>query len=151
LAKERSEKSKYPSRYSPQGWVTAAQYIVELACEKKAKKEKKDLPTQFWKLKDWATFYRSQINTANALVKKYGEQAVIAALKNEKTFWMYSLRAPGFEAIIQQEEQILKVKKSAMEALVTIANQEETREVVDTTTVPKTYTAPSRTDKLRDL
>jgi chorismate-pyruvate lyase len=48
MAKNRTNKSRYPSRYSPNGWVSAPQYITELVCEKKAQKEKKELPMKFW-------------------------------------------------------------------------------------------------------
>lgn len=109
-------KATYPSRYSPGKLVSAAQYIVEFVCEKKAKREGKDLPTQFWQLKEWATFYRSQIHTANQLVKKHGAEAVIAAVKNPKGFWMYSLRAPGFEGIILEEKRNFVVKAQMREA-----------------------------------
>ena len=52
MAKKRTEKSKYPSRYSPNGWVHSAQYITELICEKKAKTEGKELPIKIWELKE---------------------------------------------------------------------------------------------------
>jgi len=53
MAKKQTQKSKYPSRYSPNGWVHAAQYVTELICEKKAKTEGKELPLKFWELKEW--------------------------------------------------------------------------------------------------
>ena len=46
MAKERSNNSRYPSRYSPNigidgfAWVTGRQYIVELVCENKALQDK---------------------------------------------------------------------------------------------------------------
>ena len=46
MAKERSNNSRYPSRYSPNidkdgfAWVTGRQYIVELICENKALQDK---------------------------------------------------------------------------------------------------------------
>jgi hypothetical protein len=109
-------KATYPSRYSPAKLVSAPQYIVEFVCEKKAKKEGKDLPTQFWQLPEWNKFYRSQIHTANSLVKKHGAEAVIAALKNPKGFWMYSLRAPGFEGMILEERRNAILKEKMREA-----------------------------------
>ena len=49
MAKKRTQKSRYPSRYSPDGWVHAAQYITELICEKKAKADKiGELPLKLW-------------------------------------------------------------------------------------------------------
>lgn len=115
MATIRTEKSRYPSRYSPDGWVTAAQYIVEYTCEKKAKREKKELPTKFWNLPEWQKFYKSQIHTANQLVKKWGEAVVIAAVKNKEASWMYSLRAPGFEQILLIEKKNKIVKEQILE------------------------------------
>ena len=76
---------KYPSRYSNEKFVSAAQYITEMICEKKAKIDKEDLHHRFWTNKKWSSFFRNQIATANKLVSKYGEKAVIRALKNPKT------------------------------------------------------------------
>jgi hypothetical protein len=97
----------YISKYSNGKEVTAAQYITELICENKAKKEKKDLHFRFWTNKEWAAYYRNQIATANQLVKKYKEQAIIAALKHKNAEKIYSLRAPHLIAIIEQEEERL--------------------------------------------
>lgn len=147
MAKERTEKSKYPSRYSPGGFVTAAQYVVEMCCEKKAKKEKKDLPTQFWQLPEWQKFYKSQVNSANKLIKTYGELAVIAALKDKRSSWMYSLRCPGFDIICAEEKLKVDAKQQ-------IQDKSATRDydAVDTTAIPqRTFSSAYLGDKLRDL
>ena len=115
MAKKRTEKSKYPSRYSPQGWVHAAQYVTELICEKKAQTEKKELPLKFWELKEWLKFYRYQITLANKLIKEYGEHSVISALRDNRTWKTYSLRSPFLEKIIKEyknkEEIARKIAK----------------------------------------
>jgi len=97
----------YISKYSNGKEVTAAQYITELICENKARKDKKDLHFRFWTNKEWAAYYRNQIATANQLVKKYKEQAIIAALKHKNAEKIYSLRAPHLIAIIEKEEERL--------------------------------------------
>ncbi len=102
MAKKRTEKSRYQSRYSPNGYVHAAQYITELICEKKAQIDKKELPFKFWELKEWLKFYRYQVILANRLVKKYGEHAIISALRDNRTWKTYSLRSPFLEKIIQE-------------------------------------------------
>jgi len=102
MAKQRTEKSKYPSRYSPREWVHAAQYITELICEKKAKTENKELPLKFWELKEWLKFYRYQITLANKLIKEYGEHAVISALQDNRTWKTYSLRSPWLEKVVKE-------------------------------------------------
>ena len=59
---------KYPSRYSNEKFVSAAQYITEMICEKKAKIDKEDLHHRFWTNKKWSSFFRNQIATAHANV-----------------------------------------------------------------------------------
>jgi hypothetical protein len=95
---------KYPSKYSNGKSVSAAQYITEIICEHLALKDKKDLHYKFWINKEWAKFYKSQIFTANKLLKTYNPKAIINALKTTKAQKIYSLRAPHLLAIIQQEQ-----------------------------------------------
>ena len=104
MANNRSDKSKYPSRYSPKGWVSSYQYITELICEKKAQQDGKDLPSKFWDINEWRSFYRYQITLATSLVKKYGEEAGIAALRDRRCYKTYSLRAPFLKGIIEEHQ-----------------------------------------------
>ena len=105
MTSHRSDKSSYPSRYSPNGWVSSYQYITELICEKKAQVEGKDLPIKFWEIKEWKSFYRYQITLASSLVKKYSEEAVIAALRDRRCYKTYSLRAPFLKPIIEEHHK----------------------------------------------
>jgi hypothetical protein len=100
--------NKYPSRYSNGKEVSAAQYITELICENKAKIDGVDLGYRFWTNKKWERFYRDQIATANKLLSKYNEIAIIKAIKNTKSQKIYSLRAPHLIAIIKNEEELVK-------------------------------------------
>ena len=102
MAKTRSNDRCYPSRYSPdvdeQGyaWVTGRQYIVELICENKALKEKKDLPRGFYTkdldLVAWQKFYQQQINNRSLtkLIKTHTIDKIIAFLRDNK--YIMSLR-----------------------------------------------------------
>lgn len=114
MSKNRSSKNKYPSRYSPNGWVHAAQYITELICEKKAQIEKKDLPIKFWELKEWLKFYRYQITIANSLIKEYGENVIISAIKDPRSFKTYSLRSPIFKKLCIDYKQKEEISKQIM-------------------------------------
>ena len=105
LAKSRSDKSRYPSRYSPGGWVSASQYITELVCEKKAQREKKELPMKFWEDKEWCKYYKYQITLANKLIKQHGEDAIVAALRDKRCWSTYSLRSPFLKKIIEEKAQ----------------------------------------------
>lgn len=112
MSKKRTEKSKYPSRYSPEGFVTAAQYIIELICEKNAKLKKKDLPIKFWRLDEWDKFYRSQLRKTHSLLKKYDEKAIIQALNDTRAWNIYSLFAPWLEDIVSEKQtQLDKLAK----------------------------------------
>ena len=111
MANKRTEKCNFPSRYANDTWVTPAQYICEYICEKKAQQDGKDLPHHFWQLKEWQTYFRSQVNTANKLLKKYEVKAIVAALKDKRTFRTYSLRAPWLEAIIIEHQRLLEAQR----------------------------------------
>lgn len=98
---------KYISKYSNGKTVSAAQYITEIICQNKATLEKKDLHYKFWTNKEWAAFFRNQIATANKLITKYSEKAIINALKHPKASRIFSLRAPHLIPIIENEQKIL--------------------------------------------
>jgi hypothetical protein len=100
--------NRYVSKYSNDKLVSAAQYITELICENKAKKDKLDLHYRFWTSKVWATYYRNQIATSHALLKKYPAKAIIAALTDKKAEKIYSLRAPHLPAIIEEKQTLLE-------------------------------------------
>lgn len=113
MAKKRTESSRYQSRFS-KSYVTAAQYITELICEKHAKFNKKDLIQEFWKLPDWAKHYRQQIPTAYKLLKQFDAAAIINALQSKKAWNIYSLRAPHLIPIIEDEQKIVQAKKDSL-------------------------------------
>jgi len=92
MAKSRSDSSRYPSRYSPKvdedgfAWVTGRQYIIELICESKARKERKDLPRAFYDLPEWQEFYQSQINNRSLgkLIETHGIDKIISFLRENR-------------------------------------------------------------------
>lgn len=106
--------SKYPSKYSNGKLVSCAQYITEIICEKKAKKDKKDLHYRFWLSKEWAYYYKNQIASAHKLLNKYNELAVVKSLSNPKSTKIYSLRAPHLIAIIEEEQKILDAQNKTL-------------------------------------
>lgn len=99
--------NKYLSRYSNNKEVSAAQYITELICEKKAKIDKTDLHYRFWLSKKWSAFFRNQIGTANKLLQDYDAKAIVNALLTNEAGKIFSLRAPHLLPIIQQEQHKL--------------------------------------------
>jgi hypothetical protein len=110
-----SDKSKkYLSKYSNGKLVSAAQYITEIICEKKAKQNNQDLHYRFWLRPEWEKFYKNQISSAYALIKKYPELAIIKALNNPKAAKIYSLRAPHLPPIIEQENQLIQAENKEL-------------------------------------
>ena len=104
--------NKYPSRYSNGKMVSAAQYITELICENRAKFIKEDIGFKFWTNKKWSKFYRDQIATANKLLTKFSDKAIIRALNNKKAEKIYSLRAPHLMPIIEDEQSSLEIENT---------------------------------------
>lgn len=99
---------KYISKYSNGKEVSAAQYITEIVCEKKALLNKEDLHFRFWLSKKWSNFFKNQIGTANKLLNKYQSNAIIRALKDKEANKIYSLRAPFLIPIIERYEKIIQ-------------------------------------------
>jgi hypothetical protein len=98
----------YPSKYSNGKTVSAAQFITEIICENKARKDKLDLHYRFWTHPTWAQFYRNQIASANKLVKEYGAKPIIKALQDDKGKNIYSLRAPFLVPIIEKYKDLIE-------------------------------------------
>lgn len=133
---------RYPSKYSNGKPVSAAQYITEIICEKKAKKDKKDLHYKFWTNKEWSLYYRNQIASAHKLLAKYSEEAIIKGLNNPQSEKIYSLRAPHLPAIIEYEQSILD--KQNKDLSITLYRP-------DTVEYKKTKKTNNLISKLKDL
>lgn len=110
MGKKRTEASRYPSKYAPKGWVTPAQYIIELICEKKALSEGRALSLKFWNNPEWAKFFREQTVQANGLLKHYSDKAIIRALQDRRTNKTYSLRAPWLLPIIEEHQKVVEAE-----------------------------------------
>lgn len=132
----------YPSKYSNGKSVSAAQYITELICEKKAKLDKKDLHYRFWVSPEWESFYRNQISSAHKLLKKYSDVAVVRALKNTRAEKIFSLRAPHLPPIIEHEQQLLDAENQTLSLKI---------DRKDNVSFSKTSNKPNIISKLKDL
>ena len=99
-AKEQSEKSRYPSVYSPDKWVTGAQYICEKICEKRAKQDGVSLGIRFWRKPEWAKFYKWNMLVVRGFLKQYDERAIIKTLKESGKWW--SLRSEVMKANMEK-------------------------------------------------
>ena len=113
MAKSRSETSRYPSNFGG-GHVTAAQYCTEQLCALIAHQNKQTLPQEFWKADPkWEKFFRQQAKPVNDLNKKYGAEAVVAALKDKRCARMRSFRATFIiEPVIRKKLREIKVQQA---------------------------------------
>lgn len=102
MAKNRSEKSPYPSLYAVGTYVAAAQFLGELACQRAAYKDNKELPQRFWELPKWRQYLVFQIAQANKLLKKYKAEVIIKALRDPKGRNTYSLGAPHLKGLLDK-------------------------------------------------
>ena len=139
---KQTDKSRYPSIYSPETFVTAAQYITELLFQKKAKYEKKELPLKFWKNSEYSKQFVRWQRQANKLVKEYSGNAIIAALKDPKSGLRWSLHGEFLLNLIKEHHQkILEQEKNRanLEPIV-VAEGESFRE-----------SKPGIIDKLKEL
>ena len=105
---------KYYSKYSNGKTVSAAQYVTELVCENKAKKDKLDLHYRFWTTESWEKYYKDQIASANKLIKKYTAKAIISALRSHEGQKIYSLRAPFLIPIIEKQEKLISKENTTL-------------------------------------
>lgn len=130
------------SKYSNGVQVSDAQYITEIICENYAKKNKKDLHYRFWLEKSWSKFYKSQIASANKLLKKYRADDIISALLSDAGRKIFSLRAPHLNDIIEKSAKENSVKNK------------EIKQKIERTTLSRgkqNKTQKSIIDKLKDL
>lgn len=104
----------FKSRYAPDTYITAAQYITEFICEHKARKDGKDLPLHFWQIPVWAKFFKMQILAANGLLKIYEAEAIVLALKMPQARGIFSLRAPHLDQIIKEQQAVLDMRKQRL-------------------------------------
>lgn len=114
MAKQRTEKSKYKSP-STAVWVTPAQYIAEIMCQRKADRHNDGkLPFKFWNTSKWKTEFRHQITQANAILKRHNHVDVINGLNSYNGSKIYSLRFPGLNALITKEKRKRETKEKVV-------------------------------------
>lgn len=94
MAKERTEKSKYLSKYGEPGeelYVGEAQYLAERMMERQAVKDSKRLPIRFWNDLKYKKHFLAQLNHANKLLKTYECSVILKALGHFRMKNVYSL------------------------------------------------------------
>jgi hypothetical protein len=109
MPKRKSNKSRYVSRFAEHGgFITAAQYLAEMMCQRNALRQGVNLPPAFWKSsKKWGNELKHQLTRANSLIKEYGESAVVLAINDVRFLSCWSLETPSLIPIIKEKRAIL--------------------------------------------
>lgn len=115
----------HKSRYTDK-LVEDAQLLAEIACERMAKKDGKDLPFKFWNTGRWLRDYKLQLRFANQLLKIYSFEAIRKSLDTFQGKKIYSLGAKWLDPIIAGEQEKLDRRGAAKE----IQKREETFEKI---------------------
>lgn len=102
MAQNRSNYSKYESRYDG-GWITPAQFLAEVMCERFAKSKSQDLNPKFWEKQPWKKEFLKQLNLANRLVKEYDPALISRALRSSEGKKIFSLGYPNLKKLIDYE------------------------------------------------
>jgi len=83
--------AKYQSSYTDKK-VSAAQYIAEIMCSRRAKSLGEELPSQFWNAPHWKSYFLYQIRACPEAIKIYGERALIKAIKDSRSSTIFSIK-----------------------------------------------------------
>lgn len=118
----RSPVSKYLSKFGLSRWVTAAQYLAEVMCERRAKAEKKALPLQFWKTPPWDAVYRQQVAAVSRLFSRLDPKgagtaatAVSRFLRSQRGKTAYSMAGAWVVPFVEAEhKKVLAERASAV-------------------------------------
>ncbi len=128
MAKERTDKSRFPSRYDG-GWVSNAQYLTECLCVLIAKNEKKELFDNFWQKEPWTAIFRRQVPLAVKLLQIYDADIILAAMRDRRC---WKMRSFGAKWLL---EPLLKEKQRQYDAKAIV--QKNTTTLTDTSTTKR--------------
>ena len=140
--RKRTEKSKYKHQ-STGDYCTCASYLAELMCLRLAEhKNEGKLGYKFWNKKPWDWTFKQQLFTANALIKKYGEVAVVKAVNSPYLSKVFSLKNKRVVPEIKKQLKLIEDNKDKKQEL-DVKEEPKTRK--------KTYGKKSKFNKLRGL
>jgi len=140
--RKRTEKSKYKHQ-STGDYCTCASYLAELMCLRLAEhKNEGKLGYKFWNKKPWDWTFKQQLFTANSLIKKYGEMAVVRAVNSPSLAKVFSLKNKRVVPEILKQVKLIEGNKDKKQDL----------DIKEKPTVRKnTYGKKSKLNKLRGL
>lgn len=102
-----TEGKPHLSRYAG-GYISHAQFLAEIMCERRAGLDRRQLPLRFWDNKDDGVYFMKQLRAANTLLERYGPEAVLSGVNLPEAKKCYSLTAPWLAPILFKEAERLK-------------------------------------------
>jgi hypothetical protein len=112
MAAKETEHSRYKSKFGG-GFITAAQFLAEMMCERVEGRKGKHLRWKFWDLPAWKKRYLAQVLQAQRLLKEYDASAIFRALRTREGKVVYSLSAKFLLPMIVAEQDKLDLQKAA--------------------------------------
>jgi len=143
--RKRTEKSKYKHQTTGD-YCTCAAYLAEMMCLRLAEyKNEGNLAYKFWNKKPWDWTFKQQLFTANSLIKKYGELAVVKAVNSPYLSKVFSLKHKSVVPEIKKQLKILEeqAKRQKEKEDIEVKDNPQTRK--------KSYGKKSKLNKLREL
>lgn len=133
---EQTDDRGYPSKYSPGKFVTGAQYLIELICERKAHLNHTTLPIYFWRDEKWEKEFKAQTRCINALLRMYDLRALVHVLHNNPK--VYSLRATFVKPKIEEAQRLVNADKERFARALAASKQNPiNRDTVNNVTRPR--------------
>jgi hypothetical protein len=115
--RKRTEKSKYKHQTTGD-YCTCASYLAELMCIRLAEyKNEGNLGYKFWNKKPWDWTFKQQLFTANTLIKKYGELAVVKAVNSPSLSRVFSLKHKSVLPEIKKQIKLIEQQKTKQQEL----------------------------------
>lgn len=115
MAKQRSDKYPFRSRFDEDNWQSPQQYLAEAMCDRQARKRGDGLGLRFWQHDPWKREFAMQAQHAASLLKIYDYQAVIRALRGPRGKTIYSLGAPFLDPLVKEEQARLDKERLSQE------------------------------------
>lgn len=105
MPNRQTERCPFKSRFAPDLWISAGQYLAESMCDRQARRQGVHLPHRFWEADRWKRSFLFQLREANGLLKTYALEAIVAALRTPEGQRVLSFSARWLDPIIREQER----------------------------------------------
>lgn len=96
--------------------TTPSHFLVEISMMRKAIKDKKPLPQNFWNSPIYKSEYKLQIIKAANLLKYFSLEDIMRGLESKDGSWIYSLSYKGLIDIIKKHQSLNKIEVRQIES-----------------------------------